>query len=280
MDNKINSSEALVAYLDILGYSNLIKNGGYANIYFAAIDSAIFRWNQFLQKHQYNLGDVVRRHVKLQVIGDAFIVVLDQEAIWNEEGDDNGSLKQLILMIFLMLISYLIQDCMRAVKLPFRGVVVKGQYYSHEFEHLPGNMFIFSKGLIDAYRLEKSIADVPRIVIDKSVLDGANTSLLCKPGRPDRELLLDNDGLYYLNIYSSVFTDTALTPILQSVASIVKKNIADNVTKPEILRKYIWFANQHNNFVKETIQSNAAIPSFDDLKKYEREAFIEVPVLC
>ncbi len=50
MREKINSTNALVAYLDILGYSQLIKSGEYANIAYGAINSSIFRWIAYAER--------------------------------------------------------------------------------------------------------------------------------------------------------------------------------------------------------------------------------------
>jgi len=272
---KINSSQALVAYLDILGYSDLV-NREYANICYGVIDSSIFRWHNYLEKHKHNLGQVVRRHINLQVMSDSFVIIFNEEAALSEEGSESS--RQLFLMIFLTLISYLVQDCMRGLKHLFRGAIVRSQYYQQKFANLDNATFVFSKALCEAHKLEKNIASVPRILIDKSVLEGFDFSLLCKESRPDRELLRDNDGLYHLNLYSSMFNDTALAPILREVAGIVKKAI-ENTKDIVILRKYVWFANYHNNLVRGIIDSEAAIPSFEKIKNDQGAMLVKIPVL-
>ncbi len=273
MTEKINSSKSLVAYLDILGYSDLV-NTEYANICYGVIDASLFRWHNYLETHKHNLGEAVKRHITLQVMSDSFIVVFNEEAALSEEGSENT--RQLFLMIFLTLISYLVQDCMRGLKHLFRGAVVRSQYYQQKFDNLDSGTFIFSKALCEAHKLEKNIASVPRILVDKSVLEDLDFSLLCKESRPDRELLRDSDGFYCLNLYSSMFADIALAPILREVAGIVKKGI-ENKKDIEILRKYIWFANYHNELVQGIIKSEAAIPSLKEIKEDRASMLIEIP---
>ena len=283
MIEKVNSSDALVAYLDILGYSDLVKSGEYANICYGAINSALDRWSQYRELHKYNTGAAVKQHVTLQIISDTFVVTLNQQAILLEEGADNSALRWNILMVFLSLVSFLIQDCMRQIKHLFRGAIVKGKYYQQGYENLKDGTFIFSEALCKAHSLEQGIANVPRILIDKSILSTLQKSeinLLCKKERPDRELIRDSDGFHYLNIYTSMVDDTALANILREVASIVQLHL-EKQYPPDIIGKYIWFANYHNAFVHHVIKSNAlaSIPCFNEIKNKQQEILIKIPDL-
>ena len=279
MKGIINSSEALVAYLDMLGYSDLVRKKDGANIYYGAIDAAIYRWQQFLNTHEYNIGEIVKRNISFKVVSDTFVIVLDhQKALLELDGDSNA-IRSIVLMIFSTLVSFLVQDCMRSTGLLFRGAVTKGQYYYKEFDSLEGSSFIFSRAFCDAADLEKRTANMPRILFDKSVLEGMDISmLLFRKHRPDGALLRDNDGLYYLNIYASVFSHTALAPILREVASILKRNL-ESVKTPEVLRKHIWFANYHNDLVRGIIDSEAAIPSLNEIKENQASMLVEIPKL-
>jgi len=275
----INSSEALVAYLDMLGYSDLVWTKDGANIYYGAIDAAISRWRQFLDNHQYNIGDIVKRNISFKVVSDTFVIVLDHQKVLTEADGDSNALRSTVLMIFSALVSFLVQDCMRATGLLFRGAITKGQYYYKEFDNLEGSSFIFSKAFCEATELEKNTASMPRIVFDKSVLEGMEISiLLFKKHRPDGALLRDDDGLYYLNIYASIFSHTALASILREVTSITIKNI-ENAKTQEIMRKHIWFANYHNGLVRGIIDSGAAIPSFKEIMENQTSMIVAIPEL-
>ncbi|MFH1422959.1 MAG: hypothetical protein ABIH42_09650 [Planctomycetota bacterium] len=279
---KIDSPEALVAYLDILGYSELVKSEEHANIYYSAIESAISNWQHCLEKKKFNLGLIVKKHITVHILGDAFVVVLDQHAVLFEEGD-NSAVRSHILLIFLALVSFLVQDCMRQIKHLFRGAIVKGKYYQQKYENLEGSTFIFSEGLCGAHRLEKNIANMPRIIIDKSALGALEKSelgLLCREDWPGRELLRDRDGFHYLNIYTSMVDNTALADILREVVSIISLNLEKPFT-PDIIGKYVWFANYHNAFIRHIIESNApaSIPCFAEIKEKRNEMVIKIPDL-
>lgn len=216
-------------------------------------------------------------------MSDTFVVTLNQQAILLEEDADNSALRWNILMVFLSLISFLIQDCMRQIKRLFRGAIVKGKYYQQGYESLKDGTFIFSEALCKAHGLEQDIANAPRVLIDKSILSTLRKSeidLLCKESRPDRELIRDSDGFHYLNIYTSMVSNTSLTDILRDVASIVRSNL-EKQYPTAIIGKYIWYANYHNTFIRHVIKSNASasIPCFDEIKGKEQEVLIKIPDL-
>ena len=277
MKKTINSVETLVAYLDMLGYSDLVRREGASNIYYGAIDAAIVRWRQFVDNHQYNIGAVVKSNVTFEVVSDTFVITLDHQKVLSELDGDSSALRGIVLMIFLVLVSFLVQDCMRATGLMFRGAITKGQYYYKEFENLEGSSFIFSKAFIEAANLEKNTANMPRILVDKSVLENMDVSiLLFKKHRPDGALLRDKDGLYHLNIYASVFSHTALASILREVAVLIKRGL-ETINAPRVVCKYIWFANYHNDLVRGIIDSEAAIPSLKEIKENQASMLIEIP---
>jgi len=278
MREKINSTNALVAYLDILGYSQLIKSGEYANIAYRAIDSSIFRWIAYADRKKFNIGALVREHLRLQIISDSFIVILDFQKIISEHGEDSRVFENIVLMNFLDLISYLIQDCMREIKLPIRGAIVCGKYYSQEFQSLRKNNFIFSEALVNAYKLAEEMADVPRVLIDKSVLSYMIPTRISGI-RPDREILCDVDGLHYLNIYSSIFTDEALIPILRGISAVINHNSEKNQNDPKILRKYRWFANFHNKIVNEIIAVYKNDPGLKIQTEELEAVIIDIPTV-
>lgn len=276
----INSANSIVAFLDILGYSDLVCQNGGSNLTFGAIDSALYRWQEYVGKHKYNIGSLVKDNVSLDVLSDSFVVVLDQEPILKEYGDESA-IRWNILMIFLGLISFLIQDCVREIHYLFRGAIVCGKYYKKEFENLKGSNFIFSEALCKAHKIEQDISSVPRVIIDNSVLASLSSKeveLLSKESNPDRELIQDNDGLYYVNIYSSMVNHDSFAAILREIASIMQSKLKGDLNC-KVLRKYVWFANYHNSFVAHVIESNAkkSIPCFGEIKDKKDEMIIAIP---
>jgi hypothetical protein len=280
MKDSINSKNVIVAFLDILGYSDLVHQNEASNLIFGAIDLALDRWQENAGKHQHNIGGLVKDNISLDVLSDSFVVVLDQEPILQEYGDTSET-RCIVLMIFLGLISFLIQDCIREIHYLFRGAIVCGKYYKKEFNNLKGSNFIFSEALCKAHQIERDISSVPRVIVDSSVLSSLkdkDIELLSKNNKPGRELMQDNDGLYYLNIYSSMVNHNSLAAILRAIVSIMQPKLRGDLNA-KVLRKYVWFANYHNSFVAHVIESNAkeSIPCFCEIKEKEDKMFIAIP---
>jgi hypothetical protein len=261
MSEKINSSEALVVYLDLLGYKNTVLSENKSEFYFHAINGAIGRWRIFCEGKEENasLRKIINDNVSLEIVGDAFVVTLNLEKVQSIEGSSGNSLNTIIFLIFVNFISFLAQECICSTGHLLRGAIAKGQYYQNTFTDLSSSTFIFSKGLIEAYNLSEQIADVPRVLIDKTVLEIINIDTLANNRRPDRELLFDSDGLYYLNYYGYFFSNPDLSKILRNIATLIKEKIVKHNNNLRILRKYIWFSNYHNAYVKTILDSKAYV---------------------
>lgn len=248
----INCKDCFVAYLDILGYSESINKQQSALAYYNAIDSAISRWSKKIDR-EFKTRTILR-NLSLEVLSDSFIVVLDYQRVIKEiKLGKHGS--DILSGVFLGLIAYLIQDCIRGLNLLFRGAVVRGHYYQREFKNLRGGSFIFSQGFCQAYKFSEENADVPRILVEESFLACCHfKAWQCGEKNPAGLLLRDNDGLYYLNIYSAAISvsDADFTKkILLGIAKVIKKSLKKYYfDEIEIRRKWVWFANYHNSMIK------------------------------
>lgn len=277
MKKEVNSSDCLVAYLDMLGYRDRVMTTDAANFLFAPIDSALGRWHNYIEK-EWGLvkSGVYKTCISIEVLSDAFVIVFDRQRLLNEYTDIE-SFRSIILNVFLTLISYLLQDCIRGTGLLFRGSIVRGQYYQRQFENLENGNFIFSRGLIKAYEIAEKIADVPRIIVDSSAFEGVDASaLLIKKYNPYSALLRDNDGLYILNIYASIVTDRNLaSAIFHNVADILNDKIKQHKENLHILRKYAWFGNYHNEIVNYLITEDGR--QYIELKEKKESLLITLP---
>ncbi|MBF0522221.1 MAG: hypothetical protein HQL24_04095 [Candidatus Omnitrophica bacterium] len=278
MKKEVNSSDCLIAYLDMLGYRDRVMTTDEANFLFAPIDSALKRWRDYIEKSELGKSGVFRTCVSVEVLSDAFVIVFDRQRFLGGD-EERDPLRVIILNVFLTLISYLLQDCIRGTGLLFRGAVVRGQYYQRQFENLDGGNFIFSRGLIKAYEMAENIADVPRIIVDSSAFEGIDVDTLClKKHRPDSSLLRDEDGLYSLNIYASVATDYYLAPtILRNVVDILNNKVREHKENLHVLRKYAWFANYHNKIVNCLMAEDGWQRYYMELKEKKESLLIVLP---
>ena len=53
MKKNINSADCFVAYLDMLGYRQLVRTSDKASFLFAAVDSALNRWKESVDTNIY-----------------------------------------------------------------------------------------------------------------------------------------------------------------------------------------------------------------------------------
>jgi len=140
-----------IAYIDILGYKNKVKDNQQDVL--DKVHSA-FNFTKS-RRHLFNalLTSIFEEShkVEFKIFSDNIVLYMDAEKVTTQK-----------IMFFLeqikeLQIGFLYQGFF------LRGVVTKGDIAANEH-------FIFGQGLIDAYELEKKLKD-PRIVIDQKVID-------------------------------------------------------------------------------------------------------------
>lgn len=118
-----------------------------------------------------------------------------------------------------------------------RGGVSYGKHFSTED-------FLFSNGMIDAYKIESTIASTPRVIISKELID------LVYPASElsiNEHLILENDGLYFIN-YMKNGSDT------DSWAATCKSIPEQLSVNPSIRSKQIWLIDYYNHQFPESKQ--------------------------
>lgn len=110
-----------------------------------------------------------------------------------------------------------------------RGGVAIGKHYSE-------GSFLFSNGLIEAYRIESGLAVFPRIVVSQDLID------LIYPNRnlpPSCSLLRENDDLFFVDYISSMSQ--------RDVRSFMEKIVPGNLAQdPSVRNKQIWLIEYYN----------------------------------
>ena len=110
-------------------------------------------------------------------------------------------------------------------------------------KHFSCDEFLFSSGMIDAYRIESEIANTPRIVISKELIEllyPKNENL------PDGIFIRENDSLCFLNYFNSVSPEEAWAAI--------KRIIPDNLhVNSSIRNKQVWLIDYYNYIFPQNI---------------------------
>ena len=160
-----------------------------------------------------------------------------------------------------------------------RGGVTAGQLY-HTRKHVVG------PAMIDAYRLESKIAQVPRVVIDKNLLEIARKSRDEMHTEEDEAeyvshfMTLDRDGQYFFDYVSfrSVVEVTGVeADLYPEYLGSLGQFLAEGLAHPELAvrAKYVWL---HRQYLAE-IEQVESLPEDDAFRVNEAEVFQDIVLL-
>lgn len=244
----IESENCIVAFLDILGYSKLIKEKPPAKISDAF--RIVFDTLEQFKKNPGTDQDIKRilNHIRVTMLSDSLVFALDLAGLPKiDKKFDDASGEGICIIGFLHHISLFAITLMMKLHYFLRGGVVKGQYRQEEILQ-PTNQLIISSALTDAYELEKKQADVPRILMSDKLC-----AFMEGKGMTDAppQLKRGEDGLYYLDLYGSLLDENFSSEALTAMASLIKRQMENNKGDLNILRKIYWFQQYHNSRVRE-----------------------------
>ena len=176
--------EHFVAFLDILGFKNLIIKEESETIY------QIFDEIHSRAKTSMNYNGVqIKAYEKIQhrILSDSVILFIDAEI--------EDSLTALIDVCIKLQRSLADRD----TPILLRGGITKGALYYE-------NDIVYGEGLTNAYLLESNLAKYPRVIFTGETLEAGKK--VSKYMFPDfegvfRKFSKDEDALYYLNYLTS-----------------------------------------------------------------------------
>lgn len=249
----------IVCYMDILGYGNLVSKiydrpeivkdikDVYSHIV-GIVDGFITR---DIKNEYQKAWKLVAENTKFRIISDSVLVTmeLDRLPLLEEGVNANDNVITYIEMYFQLISTFYVYFASKIYYF-FRGAVTIGQYYEAELNK-PENIFIVSKALVNASKLEKEKADSLRIIIDESVCDySKNTSkngFIGKKMFEDR-IFKDIDKLYCLDIYFGLPDDNPKLSrkVIEGIVKAIRFQIKENRNNPKVLRKYYHFIKYHN----------------------------------
>lgn len=204
---KIKLSQHIVAFIDILGFSSMVKHD---------CEKAVLS-DSFAEKlydAHMNAKEIKKNNRSLNIIqfSDSIVISLPYS-------EDNTKL-------MLNIVSNYQHDLFNK-KLLCRGGISYGKHFIEDD-------FLFSMGLIDAYHIEKEKAKYPRIVVSKDLLN-----LLSQKNCTSikNELLIqESDGEYFIDY----FGNREKEKIEETVKEIEKKF---NHYESSVRAKYEWLIN-------------------------------------
>lgn len=219
----------IVAFLDILGFKNLIRKATVA----AQAKNIIYLLEQALMHSK-------PREVTAEGTVRMFSDCISISSAPTLEGIGWILWRCIVIQGLLIQNGYLL-----------RGAVTEGKHYESD-------NIIFSEALVNSYELEKS-AVYPRIIVETGVVTRARetnqTDQVCSPAKD--LLLQDQDGMIFLdyfrfmevlsNIHSTgpaPWESEALTPseFLERHQELIDEGLIECADRPHLLQKYYWMA--------------------------------------
>lgn len=205
--------ECYIAFIDVLGFKSLIREKECSELIQIYKSIKLMRYVK-----EIDLPSLPEQNIHIKVMSDSVCIFIPSNL--------KGSLQQLVFMCLDF------QSRMFEMNPPvlLRGAIVKGLIYSKDD-------VIFGPGFVDAYLMEENNANVPRIIINKSIIDEYKTN--------DNEffdsiVVRDFDAFYYLDYISAYGLNNRSNfgrydKLYEYICSVL-----DNTTDDSIRNKYLY----------------------------------------
>lgn len=177
LDLKNIYTESYVAFIDILGFSNLVKTGNIKRII-----SSLTKLSERKKLIEKDNGSIGGDNVTVSAFSDSIFI--------STPSIHDGARKICYYSGFLA--KELLDNSVLC-----RGAIIRGEIY-----HQDG--ICFGPGLITAYQLETSTAIYPRIIVSDDVVDsfyGDYTKSFSIDPKTNRYFLKGDDGLNYIDVF-------------------------------------------------------------------------------
>lgn len=213
-------TECHIAFIDILGFKNLVMNEQCDYLY------NVFQQIRVSSQTRFNLNNELVSafsKVKHYVMSDSIILYI--------EASIKDSFFALVRTCQFLQMSLLTMEAPILV----RGGITSGSIFSE-------NEIIYGKGLVNSYLLEENTAIYPRIIFTKKTLDnGRQNYEKIKQAFDSLAFYKDHDELYSVDFMSLGFIkDLRYVAIyLDHVLSFCQQNI-DMETNDSVRSKYLW----------------------------------------
>lgn len=244
--------QAIVAFIDILGYSKLVErliNDFDAIKYIEdLLDKTSIGFIETIREklsipepyHEYSIELV--RAINVNFISDTILVTLPLSKTKIPSPDFNE--KEILfhcVFFYLRFIGFFSTMFMAKTGLVLRGGISMGPHYENQHG---ASLFIFSQAYLNACRLEKK-ANFPRILIDKELF------LLLKKLPLDEisNFFYDDEGEKCLDIYAHFERIASYRSVLEEIKKGLSLNLLQNREKKSALAKLLYFVKFHNRRV-------------------------------
>ncbi len=227
MEQKYRTKSAVVAFIDVLGSSEAIKNNvnESLNAIHTAYDETIIEFRKFHSRFM--------NEPKIDIFSDN--IILSNEIV---EGEEERAFFSVIFFSALLQMNMWVNDLL------VRGGISCGDFFSDD-------RMIWGNALIRAYKLEGQIAIYPRIIVEPEIAD--IIKLMMKPDK-GRLLCEDFDGIYFIDPFGTNQKESGLYLVDQFIdANTIRlRNSQGNL---KIYQKINWLQQYFCEKRKEMIDT-------------------------
>jgi len=253
---KVKYEQRLVAFIDILGFKEIVKQSENDQSKIELIYSVLNYLKNWETSEVWDLKRVeieedtqykgvenfdIREKTNSTSFSDSIVVSV--------KVDNNVNEMASTLIVNLAYIGAILLE----QGILFRGGLTIGNLVHNE------NGTVFGQGLIDAYKLESSSAKYPRIILSDKLLKELNYPLKTKRNRyPYHQYIHRFDdgcvGFHQMQYYQVMqswkeLTIDNLTTSLDKVRKTIIKGLDNSFEKPEVFAKYKWLKKQYHKLI-------------------------------
>lgn len=201
----------IVAFIDLLGFSSMVSHD-------CMTPNGDQKFIKALYECHIETKNLKKDHTNLQLIqfSDSVVFALPYSI-------DN------YLTLIKLIADY--QYNLLSKGILCRGGISYGKHFSTED-------FLFSHGMIEAYRLESQVAVTPRVILSRELLDLVDPSI-------DKKIVTlpiyqENDGLFFINYFHGRPSQEVWLHVMKAIPSELSES-------PSIRNKQVWLIDFYNH---------------------------------
>lgn len=255
-DNALKYERRLVAFIDILGFKEIVKQSEYETSKVELIYSVLNYLKDWEVPSSWNLKlveieeDAQKKGVdKFDISKKTNSTSFSDSIVVSVKVDNNVNEVASTLIVNLAYLGAVLLE---------KGILFRGGLTLGNILH-SDNGTVFGQGLIEAYFLERNNAKYPRIVLSDKLINELNYPLTQKHNRyPYHQYLLRfNDGVvgfhqlqYYEVIQSWIdMTPEILTKKMDVIRGVIIQGLDSSFERPEVFEKYKWLKEQYEKLI-------------------------------
>ncbi len=228
VNKKYETSEHVVAFIDILGAKKMIEEDENKNL--NDIHTVFEKMLKLLDNKD------IASVLKVKIFSDNIIIAFSTHLLKNKKVDYTSALFHALLAAAGLQVQFLQEGIL------VRGAITVGNLFIDE-------VMVFGKALLNAYKLEVKNAIYPRIIIDPKVIPQIKKN---QPDDPFTFLKKDIDSFYYVNYFNDFFNydKSDVIYLLNDLIQESKDKIVKYSDDLSIKQKWEW----HKQYLIDTLK--------------------------